>query len=187
MPATPHSPPSRWSPLLADFRALWIMATLAVCGGFVFNALRENSLPLMYASKAERLDAAVKRVSQAALPGNTAASYQPLDLATFRQMMEAHPNALIFDARPEVFHRLGHVPKALSLPCEEFESAYVKLRPQLERDKAQTILVYCNGGSCEDGEMVANALVKLGYTQVYLFRGGWNEWEEAKLPEEKSL
>jgi len=180
MPQLPFS----LKPILNDLVALWIMATLAVCGGFVFNQLRSNPLPLMYASKAERLDAAVKSVSNTVLLENNDAVFQDLDLATFRAMMTTHPEAIILDVRPEVFHRLSHIPRALSLPCEEFESAYNTLRPQLERNKAQILLVYCSGGSCEDGEMVANALLKLAYTKVYLFRGGWNEWEEAKLPQE---
>jgi len=169
-----------------DLATFWIMATLAACGGFVFNQLRSNPLPLMYASKAERLEAAVKRVSNTALPENITVAFQDLDLAAFREMMKMHPDAIVLDARPEVFHRLGHVPRALSLPCDEFESAYNTLRSRLERDKAQILLVYCSGGSCEDGEMVANALLKLGYMKVYLFRGGWNEWEEVELPVEKN-
>ena len=95
--------------------------------------------------------------------------------------------ALILDARPEVFHRLGHVPKALSLPRDDFEASYNSQRAVLEKHKSQPVLIYCSGGSCEDGVMVANGLLKLAFTKVYLFRGGWHEWTRAKLPEENNL
>ena len=105
-------------------------------------------------------------------------------VATFREM-QGH--ALILDARPEIFHRLGRVPKALSLPRDDFETYYTKQRVQLEKHKALPVAIYCTGGSCEDGEMVGAALIRLGFTQVHLFRGGWHAWTQAKLPEEKSL
>ncbi len=37
--------------------------------------------------------------------------------------------ALILDARPEVFYRVGHIPSALSLPRDDFEGSYHVLSP----------------------------------------------------------
>jgi rhodanese-related sulfurtransferase len=55
----------------------------------------------------------------------------------------------------------------------------------MERDKAQPMVIYCSGGSCEDSGLLAETLKKLGYTNVGIFRGGWDEWTHAGLPEEK--
>ena len=95
-------------------------------------------------------------------------------------------HALILDARPEIFHRFGHIPKAISLPREDFEACYSKQRTLLEKHKKHPVVIYCSGVSCEDGEMVANALIALGFTDVRFYRGGWDEWTRIGLPEEKA-
>ena len=189
--------PSRWSPLLADCSTVWIMATVAVVAGFVINQFRDTPLPLVYVSKEERMEVAVNRIAQGALPeteqvtspGNVAteqAEVQDIELEEFCKMREENPDCIVLDARPEIFHRLGRVPKALSLPREDFEASYTKHRAVLEKDKSQMILVYCSGGHCYDGQMVADGLIKLGYTNVYLFKTGWSAWIRAKLPEERN-
>jgi len=173
-----------------------MMATLAVCCGFVLNQVRPRPLPLVYVSKAERVAQAAERIAREmqTMPGSFDASegegvseekFHMLDLAAFVEMRKEFPDALLLDARPEVFHRLGHIPQALSLPCDEFEDFYKAQRDILEKSKSRPVLVYCSGGSCDDGKMVAGALVRLGFTQVYLFKGGWDAWTQAKLPEEK--
>lgn len=84
------------------------------------------------------------------------------------------------------FHRFGHIPKAISLPREDFEACYSKQRTLLEKHKKHPVVIYCSGVSCEDGEMVANALIALGFTDVRFYRGGWDEWTRIGLPEEKA-
>jgi len=189
------------------------MAAVAVGLGFTTNLFRDTPLPLAYASKRERIQQAAERIAQGALESErpseitaedaeglniqystrnvqhpsemrpeVSSAVHPIDLDTFREMQK---HALILDARPEIFHRFGHVPKALSLPRDEFETYYTKQRTLLEKHKDSPVAIYCTGGSCEDGEMVASALIRLGFTQVHLFRGGWHEWTQAKLPEEK--
>lgn len=171
------------------------MVTAALCGGFVINQFRDNPLPLVYASKVERVETAVNRIAQAEKAASCPSirreatekpEVQNIDLAEFRQMIEENPNAIILDARPEIFHRLERVPGAISLPREDFEDAYKKQREVLEKDKTQIILVYCSGGHCEDGKIVSDALIQLGYMDVYLFKSGWHAWKQAKLPEERS-
>ena len=108
---------------------------------------------------------------------------ESLTLEQFQAFL-ASKQGIILDARPEIFHRLGHVPGALSLPREDFEASYNKLKPILEKDKNQVIAVYCSSSSCEDSGLVQNALQSLGYTHVSVFHGGWAEWTNAGLPEE---
>ena len=81
------------------------------------------------------------------------------------------------------FVQPGHVPAAISLPREDFEIFYAKLKEQLEQNKSQPIVIYCSSESCEDSQMVKNALKQLGYSNVALFKGGWTEWDNAGLTE----
>lgn len=191
---------------LSDVYVLWMIAWVAVAVGVGLNMFRASPLPLVYASKAERIQQAAERLAQRSsmdsvpdvllaegkppqgdltrpLPAD-APPVQSIDLPTFQEMLR---KTLVLDARPEIFHRLGHVPTALALPRDDFETYYTKHRSTLERYKDQPIAIYCTGGRCEDGEMVANALLRLGFKQLFLFRGGWYAWTHARLPEEKNL
>lgn len=178
---------------------------MAICCGFAINQFRETPLPLVYTSKTERIQQAVERIikssseeahsTETAMNSTQAAESQtkpgltdeprarPIDLAAFRAMQK---HALILDTRPEIFHRFGHIPSALSLPRDDFDAYYNKQRVHLEKHKRHSVVLYCSGENCEDAEMVANALFGLGFTQLHLFKGGWNAWTQAKLPEEKT-
>jgi rhodanese-related sulfurtransferase len=92
--------------------------------------------------------------------------------------------ALILDARPEIFYRLGHIPSALSLPRDDFEQQYRARQSLLQSHRDQVLVVYCSGGDCHDSQMVADALERLGYPHVRVFRGGWSDWQGAGLAEE---
>lgn len=166
-----------------DVVSFWIMATVSLCLGLLLNQFRDKPLSLIYQTKAERLQMAVSRIESnrqapAELSGN-------LSLDDMRSFVEER-RGVILDARPEVFHRLGHIPGALSLPRDDFENAYNKLKSRLERNKNASLIVYCSGSSCEDSMLVQEALAKLGYAHVAIFHGGWGEWNGAGFPEEKT-
>ena len=88
-------------------------------------------------------------------------------------------SALILDARPAVFIERGHVPGALNLSRDDFANDIVASRPRLKTAQAKPIIVYCSGGECHDSRLVANALLSLGFSNVSLYPGGWEEWSAA--------
>jgi rhodanese-related sulfurtransferase len=169
-----------------------LLFTAAITIGLLVNQIQDHPLPPVYVSKAGRIEEAVKQihntpaiVAAAQEESSLPESDQPqlISLEDFRQDVEKK-QGLILDARPEIFHRLGHVPGALSLPREDFENAYTNLRYRLESDRKQLLLVYCSDAGCEDSQMVADGLSKLGYRRVFVFKGGWGEWTAANLPQE---
>jgi len=175
--------------LLPNLFAFWIMATVSVCAGLLLNQFRDQPLPLVYQSKQERLKQAVGRVGGGWMGDGESpragVSARAISLDEFRVFVK-EKHGLVLDVRPEIFHRLGHVPGAFSLPREDFEKGYARLKSQLEANKNQPIVVYCRGDSCEDSELAQKALSSLGYTRVVVFRGGWTAWIHAGLPEEKT-
>lgn len=172
-----------------DLLFLWLMATSAVCLGLLFNQFRDAPLPLLYQNKEERLQVAVTRLATPEVSSEMIPQQEMLpeflSLEEFQDFWE-NASGLVLDARPEIFHRLGHVPGALSLARDDFENAYTQLREQLERDKTQPLAVYCASASCQDSELVKNSLVALGYTNIAIFKGGWSEWTAAGKPEENT-
>ncbi len=92
---------------------------------------------------------------------------------------------LVFDARPTLIYRLGHIPSAINLPknrCDEgIAGRSGEIRSALAAGK--TIVVYCTGTSCPDAHTVAMHLANSGHP-ASVFAGGWDSWKEAGMPVE---
>lgn len=171
--------------LQSDALSVWVIATTALCVGLLLNQFRDKPLPLVYQSKEQRMMADVEKIAlkPQSAPSSQVSEYMGLE--EFRAVVDAK-EGVILDARPEIFHRLGHVPGALSLPREDFEAGYARHRERLEVDKSVLILIYCSGSSCEDSDLVRKALHRLGFNRVSVFKGGWSAWTSAGLPEERT-
>lgn len=180
--------PNRLKLAMNDLGTVALMATVALAVGVFGNQLRDKPMPLVYQTKTERvLTAAAKmaapprgspEVERAAVP-------EMIELEDFKTLL-GDPQVLVLDARPEIFHRLGHVPGAVSLPRDDFENVYQQLRAKLEEDKERRIVIYCASYSCKDAEILRKGLEALGYTQLTVFGGGWAEWTSAGMPEERN-
>jgi rhodanese-related sulfurtransferase len=165
------------------FFAVIVLASLLA--GLLMNHFREKPLPLAYASKQERLDRAVSEVARTSQRPASASPALPdiLNLEQFADFVE-NRRGLVLDARYRIEYQLAHVPGALSLPRDEFAEAYAVLKGQLEKDRSQPIVVYCDGKDCEDSKLVQKALRDLGYSQIAIYKGGWAEWTAAGKPKE---
>jgi rhodanese-related sulfurtransferase len=88
-------------------------------------------------------------------------------------------NTVFLDSRyPEDF-KSGHIKGAINLPYEEFEEHAPQILPKLPKD--EEIITYCDGSECETSLLLARELMDLGYRDVKVFFGGWQEWEKAGL------
>ncbi len=86
------------------------------------------------------------------------------------------------DARSDMPYCEGHIPQALQCDYYRLDYYLPSVLPRLAG--AEKVIVYCNGGECEDslhvcGEL-ANSAVPWG--NIYLFRGGWEEWKKSGQP-----
>jgi rhodanese-related sulfurtransferase len=168
------------SAFVRDLTVIAILACAALMVGWALDRTRSYPLPLAYLSP-------VARVQQAAVVLDSRAGEVPrgavrvIGLAEFRTLVEGK-RGLVLDARPAIFYQLGHVPGALSVAREEFGRDYRAQRAVLEPARSGPLAVYCSGPDCEDSQMVADALARLGYRRVLVFRGGWDEWTQAGLP-----
>jgi rhodanese-related sulfurtransferase len=99
------------------------------------------------------------------------------------EAMILRPDVVSLDARPRDFYELGHLPGARCLSREEFEKTFTSIESELRRG-GQKILIYCSAADCEDGEIVARALQTRQIGPLYLYPGGYDEWEAAGKPVE---
>ena len=86
-----------------------------------------------------------------------------------RAKMQANPNAIILDVRTQQEFYDERIPGAILLPEYAIRDTAADVLP----DKHALILVYCRSGVRSNS--AANALVEMGYTNVYDF-GGINSW-----------
>lgn len=88
-------------------------------------------------------------------------------------------NTVFLDSRyPEDF-KAGHIKGAINLPYEEFEEHAPQVLPKLPKE--EEIIAYCDGTECETSLQLARELLELGYKDVKVFFGGWQEWKKAGL------
>ena len=102
--------------------------------------------------------------------GGGALSYEQINGAEAKALMDKESGYIIIDARTQSEYDEGHIPGAILIP--EYEIAQ-RAESELP-DKNQLILVYCRSG--RRSKIAAEELVKLGYTNVKEF-GGIIDWE----------
>jgi len=93
--------------------------------------------------------------------------------------------SIIFvDARNEQHYQEAHIPGAYHFDHYHPELYLPTLFPVLQQ--AQKIVVYCNGGECEDSEFAAIHLGEYGIPKerILVYAGGIKEWAANKLPME---
>jgi rhodanese-related sulfurtransferase len=158
--------------LRRDFLFAVALAVAALALGLLVNRFREAPLPARYLSKGIRLEDAVVALNETSTKPAEIRYILPVEL---RDLL-ARNSAVILDSRPEALFARGHIPGALPLPREAFRTFYERHR--LETDKTRQFVVYCQSDECEDSELVARALTKLGFHNVSVLAGGWDGWQE---------
>ena len=143
------------------------------------NRFSPTPLPILYQTPEQRFDAELTTL--VAAPPFKIAPAASVGLEEFHSAVDSR-NSLILDARPSVFFEQGHVPGALNLARDDFARDYRNLAGMLQTAHYKRIVVYCSGGDCHDSRLVANALLSLGFSNVSVFTGGWEEWSAAGLP-----
>ena len=85
--------------------------------------------------------------------------------------------ALLIDARTQAEYGRGHIPGALLIDYYELGRYLKELLPTL--DPARHTIIYCYGPDCEDAELLARELYMLGFADLHVFRGGYEEWVDS--------
>jgi len=91
---------------------------------------------------------------------------------------------LLLDARPPEEYEDGHIPGSMSLPYHFLDKTFPDI--QLFLTPEQPVVCYCSGEDCEDSLLLGEFLIQQGYTNIFLFEGGMNQWRAANFMEESS-
>jgi rhodanese-related sulfurtransferase len=96
-------------------------------------------------------------------------------------ILENGGGVTIVEALAERYWKDGHLPGAIQLDYPEVRDRAGEVLP----DKDAKIVVYCANEACQNSVKAAGELEALGYTNVYEYAGGKQDWVEAGLELER--
>lgn len=102
-----------------------------------------------------------------------------MPLGDLYQLVQSNA-ALIYDVRPSLIHKLGHIPNAISWPERRFLAEIDEHEPRIRAANEQNtpVVIYCTDLACPDAMNVATRLAKRGHN-VSILQGGYEAWKIA--------
>jgi len=85
---------------------------------------------------------------------------------------------VLLEALPERYYANNHLPGALLFPHDQVDQR----APEAIPGKDTPVVVYCASRSCQNSRIAAQRLIQLGYTDVAVYEGGKQEWEQSGFP-----
>jgi len=105
-----------------------------------------------------------------------------ITLAELQDELEKGEVTLVEALGPQ-YYEDGHIPGAINIAHTEVQ----ELAPSLLPDKDAPIVVYCASGPCQNSDLAARQLERLGYTNVRDYHEGKAEWVAAGHPLESGV
>ncbi|NUQ45112.1 MAG: hypothetical protein HUU22_03660 [Phycisphaerae bacterium] len=92
----------------------------------------------------------------------------------------ANLTAAFIDARSTKLYAEGHLLGAFNVPSDDKETHMAVVWQNVNPD--QLVIIYCDGGNCEASHEVYDFLKRSGFTQLRLFKEGWEVLGVSELP-----
>jgi rhodanese-related sulfurtransferase len=153
---------------------IYIYLSVSILIGIVFNASRLETLPLIAKpmAKVENIDQISNNMLDPMI--------REIDLEIAEKLFEK--KTLFVDARLKEYYLEGHIPN--SLCNDNLDSLVTNIDQHISVDDA--FVVYCSDDDCGSSEELAFSLQEQGFSNIYLFKGGWKQWKNNNLPFENN-
>jgi rhodanese-related sulfurtransferase len=132
--------------------------------GLLYNLLSDHGIPLI-------------RKSIDLKPGSHLTLEQ-----TYTLLVEK--NALFIDTRYMDEYLTGHISGAQNLPANASRDQISNFLQDIS--KSHIIVTYCSSPRCLSSRRLAGFLTYQGYTNVFIYLAGFEEWEKEKYPVERT-
>jgi rhodanese-related sulfurtransferase len=142
-----------------------VFLTLAI--GLVYNQFSASGVSIF------------KTYTPAKEENRTDVYFQHVDAEFLKSLIQGDM-AIVLDARQQAVYNEGHIPGAYSLSLFEFDQAFARLQGLL--DSGKTIVTYCIDFDCEDSTFLATRLYEKGYTDILVYKGGFDDWQALGNP-----
>lgn len=127
----------------------WILATL-------FSSLFVINTALAATASPESIDGTTK-----------------VDAESFIELVDKIPSLTIIDSRIPGDRKQGYIEGSISLP--DVDTTCASLAKSITKKDAAS-LFYCNGVKCGRSAEAIKVALSCGYSNIYWFRGGFEEW-----------
>lgn len=158
--------------LIIEILIIVIFASLI---GLIYNAFQASPLPLIPTPPSSNV------VPDSILYNFTyETTEKDLDMTiSYEQMLKIIDDErfIIIDARRPEQYEEACIGNAINIfPEYEDELQYVENIFQIPQNK--TIIVYCDGGTCDLSHKLAKELLHFGFKTIFIYHGGWEEWSK---------
>ena len=113
------------------------------------------------------------------LAPQTIVGAQTIDASDIFDLAEKYDDLVVIDSRKVADYQKGHIEGAINVP--DTETTEQSLETVLHW-KNRAAVFYCNGIHCKRSSSAIKIAVGAGYTRLYWFRKGWDEWIQHKFP-----
>ena len=95
--------------------------------------------------------------------------------------------APFLDARRSGAYAEGHIPGAwnISIWEAELDTRITAFEAAARPGSTRPLVLYCEGGGCEDSKLLAGRLTPLGYRNLLVYRAGYPDWVKQGRPTRK--
>ena len=154
----------------SSLNQIYIYITLSLLISFCVNILRTESLPFI-AVPLEKIEDITQIENSSLQP-----QIREISIDVAERLFS--DSVLFIDARAEEFYHDGHIPN--SICNDDFDSLVYQIEDFVTYNNG--FVVYCSDDDCGSSEDLAYQLQDQGFTNIYLFKGGWKQWVENNLP-----
>jgi len=102
-----------------------------------------------------------------------------VDAEAVIKLVMSTPDIIIIDARIKTDRKQGYIEGSISLPNIDTNCGSLN---KIIKEKTTPALYYCNGIKCGRSVESISIAMSCGYSNIYWFRGGFEEWQEKGYP-----
>ena len=95
------------------------------------------------------------------------------------ELVDEYENLVIIDSRKPSDHEKGFIEGSVGLP--DTKTSPESLAEHIST-KTTAVIFYCNGVKCGRSVKATKKAIANGYSNLYWFRGGWEEWTAKGYP-----
>ena len=112
------------------------------------------------------------------MKSNEAYSSAEVRTDELKTWVDENKEMILVDARSEQYFDGSLLPSAVWLPYDAPEQVLEQALPS----KDSLIVVYCKSDACPASQYMVDRLMDKGYTSVYKYKDGLQDWKEQGLP-----
>lgn len=95
------------------------------------------------------------------------------------RLARTHDDLIIIDSRTPVDRKIGYIEGSVALPDNQTTCETLS---KTNKNLGSPMVFYCNGIKCTRSHRALQLASSCGYSQLYWFKGGYEEWREKRLP-----